>query len=48
LDQDKITAGGKDYVQKNYPQMDMIKTATLVLPAAAPKTGTTAKPGTSH
>jgi peptidyl-prolyl cis-trans isomerase A (cyclophilin A) len=48
LDQDKIRDGGKDYVQAHYPEMDLIKTATLVLPPAAPKTGAAAKPATSH
>jgi peptidyl-prolyl cis-trans isomerase A (cyclophilin A) len=35
LDQDKLTSGGKAYIEKTYPKMDYIKTASLV-PTAAP------------
>jgi peptidyl-prolyl cis-trans isomerase A (cyclophilin A) len=35
LDQEKITAGGKDYIAKNYPEMDLVK-STVVIEAAKP------------
>jgi peptidyl-prolyl cis-trans isomerase A (cyclophilin A) len=34
-DQDKITNGGKAYLEKMYPKLDVIKTATVTSPAAA-------------
>ncbi len=35
--QDAVASKGRAYLDKNYPKLDSIKTATLVLPAAAPK-----------
>lgn len=40
LDQEAITNGGKAYTDSKYPQMDTIKTATVIAPATA----TPAKP----
>jgi len=40
LDQEAITNGGKAYTDSKYPQMDTVKTATVIAPAAA----TPAKP----
>lgn len=37
LDQDAITNGGAAYIKPKYPQMDSIKTATIVAPAAPAK-----------
>jgi peptidyl-prolyl cis-trans isomerase A (cyclophilin A) len=39
LDPDKISKGGKVYLEKNYPNMTFIKTTTLIAPekAATPK-----------
>lgn len=34
-DQGNITNGGKPYLEKKYPKLDMIKTATITSPAAA-------------
>jgi peptidyl-prolyl cis-trans isomerase A (cyclophilin A) len=42
-DQDQITKQGKPYVDKGWPKLDSIKTATLV-GEAAPKTSPAAKP----
>ncbi len=47
LDQDKMRDGGKDYVSKNFPQMDSIKTATVIeapRPAATPAKKPAPKP----
>lgn len=38
LDQEAITNGGAAYIKSKYPQMDSIKTATIVAPAAPAKT----------
>lgn len=35
LDQEAITNGGKAYTDSKYPQMDTVKTATVIAPAAA-------------
>ncbi|HUJ29830.1 MAG TPA: peptidylprolyl isomerase [Candidatus Acidoferrum sp.] len=35
-DQGNITTGGKAYLQKTYPKLDTIKTATITSPAPAP------------
>lgn len=35
-DQDNITNGGKTYLEKKYPKLDVIKTATITSPAPAP------------
>jgi peptidyl-prolyl cis-trans isomerase A (cyclophilin A) len=35
-DQENIGHGGKPYLQKKYPKLDMIETATITSPAAAP------------
>jgi peptidyl-prolyl cis-trans isomerase A (cyclophilin A) len=44
-DQDKTEAQGKAYVDKGWPKLDTIKSATLLTsaPAAASKTATPAK-----
>ena len=34
--QPEITNEGKAYLDKNFPKLDSIKTATIILPAAAP------------
>jgi peptidyl-prolyl cis-trans isomerase A (cyclophilin A) len=40
-DQDKVTNQGRPYLEKNFPKLDTIKTATLIVPAPA---GATPKP----
>ena len=48
-DQGKMTEQGKAYTDAGFPKLDHVKTATVVAPAAAPKTGAAAaKPATSH
>lgn len=47
-DQGRMVSEGRAYTQKSFPNLDYIKTATVVMPAAGPKAGTAAKPGTSH
>jgi peptidyl-prolyl cis-trans isomerase A (cyclophilin A) len=37
-DQDNITNGGKAYLERKYPKLDIIKTATIASPAAVPVT----------
>jgi hypothetical protein len=34
-DQDQLSRLGKDYVDKNFPKIDTIKSATLIEPAGA-------------
>jgi peptidyl-prolyl cis-trans isomerase A (cyclophilin A) len=41
--QDRIESEGKAYLDKNFPQLDSIKTATIISPAGTPAT-TPAKP----
>jgi peptidyl-prolyl cis-trans isomerase A (cyclophilin A) len=36
IDQNKIEAQGKPYLDKNFPKLDVIKSATLLTPPAAP------------
>ena len=43
-DQDKITLQGKAYLEKNFPKLTVIKSATLV--TAPPTAGAAAKPST--
>jgi hypothetical protein len=35
--QGEITNQGKGYLEKNFPKLDSIKTATIISPAAVPK-----------
>jgi peptidyl-prolyl cis-trans isomerase A (cyclophilin A) len=36
-DQEQITEGGKAYLDKNFPQLDSIKSAKITFPVAAPR-----------
>ncbi|HEY4907597.1 MAG TPA: peptidylprolyl isomerase [Candidatus Acidoferrum sp.] len=53
IDQDQIEKTGKPYLDKSFPKLDVIKSATIispvptVTPAAKPKPTTTAKPASS-
>ena len=37
--EEAISKGGKTYLDKNFPMLDIIKTVTLVAPAAATPSG---------
>jgi peptidyl-prolyl cis-trans isomerase A (cyclophilin A) len=43
-DQERIQREGKPYLDKGFPQLDIIKATLIVPPAAPPKPATTAKP----
>lgn len=46
--EERIAKGGKAYLDKNFPMLDSIKTATVISPASgAPTSGTTHKPGST-
>jgi peptidyl-prolyl cis-trans isomerase A (cyclophilin A) len=42
-DQGEVSSQGKAYLDKNFPKLDSIKTATMISPAAAAGSGSTSK-----